>query len=275
MTESDGYALGRAPAELDRLRLQAEIYAPHTEHLLALAGIAPGMRVLDIGCGAGDVTMIAARLVGPTGSVLGVDMNADVLDVARTRAADAGLGNVSFQQATLPDVRLDGPVDALIGRLILVHLADPAEIVRTLTALVRPGGVVTFQELSSWNARSIPETPLVTQAYRWVADTLRARGRNPAVGLHRVLRAAGFDRVGAAMEIPTGDTKFQIPYLMSGTINSMLPVIEAAGVATRAEIDIDTLADRIIAEVEESDALLWPPELTGVWVRVPGALSDQ
>lgn len=275
MTESDGYALGRAPAELDRLRLQAEIYAPHTEHLLTLAGIAPGMRVLDIGCGAGDVTMIAARLVGPTGSVLGVDMNADVLDVARTRAADAGLGNVSFQQATLPDVQLDGPVDALIGRLILVHLADPAEIVRKLTELVRPGGVVTFQELSSWNARSIPETPLVTQAYRWVADTLRARGRNPAVGLHRVLRAAGFDRVGAAMEIPTGDTKFQIPYLMSGTINSMLPLIEAAGVATRAEIDIDTLADRIIAEVEESDALLWPPELTGVWARVPGALSDR
>ncbi|HEY4459660.1 MAG TPA: class I SAM-dependent methyltransferase [Pseudonocardiaceae bacterium] len=275
MTESDGYLLGRAPAELDRLRLQAEIYAPHTEHLLALAGIAPGMRVLDIGCGAGDVTMIAARLVGPTGSVLGVDMNADVLDVARARAADAGLGNVSFQHATLPDVQLDGPVDALIGRLILVHLADPVEVVRKLSALVRPGGVVTFQETSSWNARSEPETPLVTQAYRWVADTLRAHGRKRPLGLHRILRAAGFDRVGAVMEIPAGDTKFQIPYFVSGTINSLLPAIEAAGVATRAEIDIDTLADRIIAELDEAEALLWPPELTGVWARVPESLSDR
>jgi SAM-dependent methyltransferase len=268
MTESDGYLLGRAPAELDRLRLQAEIYAPHSGHLLTLAGIAPGMHVLDIGCGAGDVTMIAARLVGPAGSVLGVDMNADVLDVARGRAADARLDNVSFRRATLPDVVLDEPVDALIGRLILVHLADPVGMVRRLSALVRPGGVVTFQELSAHNARSEPETPLVTQAYRWVAETLRARGRDRAPGLHRVLRAAGLDHVGAAMEIPSGNTKFQIPYFVSGTVNSLLPAIEANGVATRAEIDIDTLADRIIAELDEFDALLWPPELTGVWARV-------
>jgi ubiquinone/menaquinone biosynthesis C-methylase UbiE len=271
MAESDDYVLGRAPSELDRLRLQAEIYAPHTERLLTLAGIGPGQRVLDIGCGAGDVTMIAARLVGPTGWVLGVDMNADVLDVARARAAEEGLHNVSFQHATLPDVSLDEPVDALIGRLILVHLADPAEVVRTLSALVRPGGVVTFQELNPRYARSEPETPLVTQAYRWVTDTLRARGASPLVrdGLHRVLLHAGFADIRVAIESQTWNTKSQIPYLVSGTVNSMLPAIEAAGVATRAEIGIDTLAERIIAELAEADAMLWPPGLVGVWARVP------
>lgn len=268
MTESDGYLLGRAPAELERLRLQAELYAPHSEHLLTLAGIAPGMRVLDIGCGAGDLTMIAARLVGPAGSVLGVDMNADVLDVARARTVDAGLGNASFQHATLPDLALDAPVDALIGRLILVHLRDPVEVVRELSALVRPGGVVTFQETGSWNARSEPATPLVTQAYGWVADVLRAHGRDRSAGPRRILRAAGFEQVGAAMEIPSGSTRFQVPSYLAGTINSLLPAIEAAGVATRAEVGIDTLADRIIAELDEYDALLWPPELTGVWARV-------
>ena len=141
MTESDGYLLGRAASEIDRLRLQAEIYAPHSEHLFALAGVGPGMRVLDIGCGAGDVTMAAARLVGPSGSVIGVDLDADVLELARARAAEAGLGNVSFVRATLPDVALAEPVDALIGRLVLIHLTDPVDAVRRLTGLVRPGGV--------------------------------------------------------------------------------------------------------------------------------------
>lgn len=271
MTESDGYLLGRASSELDRLRIQAEIYAPHTEHLLTLAGVGPGQRVLDIGCGAGDVTMIAARLVGPTGSVLGVDLDADVLDLARTRAAEAGLDNVAFQRATLPDLALAEPVDALIGRLILIHLADPVDAVRTLSALVRPGGLVSFQELSPTHARSEPETPLVTQAYRWVTETLRARGRDRPVGegLRRILRDAGFGRIGAAMAVHTGDTQSRLPDFVAGTVNSLLPAIEAAGVATRAEIGIETLAERIIAELEEFDALLWPPELIGVWARVP------
>jgi ubiquinone/menaquinone biosynthesis C-methylase UbiE len=271
MTESDGYLLGRAPSEIERLRLQAEIYAPHSEHLLTLAGIGPGMRVLDIGCGAGDVTMIAARLVGPTGSVIGVDMNADVLDLARARTDEAGLTNVTYQQANLPDLELAEPVDALIGRLILIHLADPADTVRKLSALVRPGGVVSFQELNSRHPGSDPETPLVAQAYRWVGETLRSRrGSTPRKGqpTYRVLREAGFADIGAAMEIPAGTGNSMVPYFVAGTVNSLLPMIEKAGVATRAEIDIDTLAQRIAAELAEADAVLWPPELVGVWARV-------
>lgn len=270
MAGSDGYLLGRAASEIERLRLQAEIYAPHSEHLLVLAGIRPGMRVLDIGCGAGDVTMTAARLVGPAGVVLGVDMDADVLELARARAREAGLPNVSFQHANLPDVTLAEPVDALIGRLILVHLDDPVGMVRTLSGLVRPGGVLTFQELSPKHAGSEPETPLVTQAYRWVIDAMRSRRGDPATGqrLYRILRDAGFAEIGTAMEIPAGTAESAIPHFVAGTVRSLLPVIEASGVATRAEIGIETLAERISAELARFDAVLWPPELIAVWARV-------
>lgn len=269
MTESDGYLLGRATSEIDRLRLQAEIYAPHTAHLLSLAGIGPGMRVLDIGCGAGDVTMAAAELVGPAGSVVGVDMNADVLELAGAQAAEAGFGNVSFRRATLPDVVVDEPVDALIGRLILIHLDDPVGVVRRLSGLVRPGGVVSFQELSPKHAGSEPETPLVARAYGWVTDTLRARRGDQAVGhrLHRILREAGLGQIGAAVEIPSGDADSGLPHFVAATVDSLLPAIVASGVATRDEIGIETLAERIIAELNESDAVLWPPELVAVWAR--------
>jgi hypothetical protein len=111
---------------------------------------------------------------------------------------------------------------------------------------------------------------LVARAYGWVIDTLRARGGNPSTGnrLHCILRDVGFGRIGMAIEIPSGDADSGLPHFVAGTVNSLLPAIVASGVATREEIGIETLAERIVAELRESDAVLWPPELVAVWARV-------
>src|SRR5215472_10896035 len=93
------YVLGHSPAEIQRLKAQAEILRPITERLLLNAGIGPGMRVLDIGCGAGDVAMLAAGLVGPSGSVVGIDRNPQVLAMARERALAGGLQHIGFEEA--------------------------------------------------------------------------------------------------------------------------------------------------------------------------------
>jgi ubiquinone/menaquinone biosynthesis C-methylase UbiE len=79
------------------------------------------MRVLDIGCGAGDVTMLAAELVGASGSVVGIDRNADVIAVARARAQTAGCHHVEFRQGTAEDLYATMAFDAVIGRYVLVH----------------------------------------------------------------------------------------------------------------------------------------------------------
>ncbi|MCZ0983132.1 methyltransferase domain-containing protein [Streptomyces diastatochromogenes] len=86
------YLLGHSPTETDRLVLQARLYDPITEQALRTAGLRPGMRVLDVGCGAGDVTFLAARIVGPEGTVLGVDAAPRALEVARARAASRSPG---------------------------------------------------------------------------------------------------------------------------------------------------------------------------------------
>jgi SAM-dependent methyltransferase len=112
--QSSGYALGHAEDELDRIINVGRYFGDLTEHVLRLAGLAPGMRVLDVGCGPGEVVFLAARLVGPEGTVIGVDVSPEAIELARQRAAAAGLTNVHFVTQDLADaeLELDEPVDA-------------------------------------------------------------------------------------------------------------------------------------------------------------------
>ena len=139
-SDASTYTLGHSEAEVQRLLLQGRIYNHHTEHALRVAGLRPGMRVLDVGCGPGDVSIVASRLVGPTGTVLGVDAAADIIEFAQLRVAGLAVTNVRFEQTAIDDIRVNEPVDAVIGRFFLMHLPDPVATLRRLANEVRPGG---------------------------------------------------------------------------------------------------------------------------------------
>ena len=93
------YALGSTDAEHERLIRQGARVAPLTERLFREAGIGSGQRVLDLGSGVGDVAMLVARLVGPSGEVVAVERDPRSIARARARVAEAGLRNVSFAQS--------------------------------------------------------------------------------------------------------------------------------------------------------------------------------
>src|SRR3954463_11117379 len=136
------YILGHGSEEHRRLMLQSRFVGELTESVFARAGLAQGMRVLDIGCGAGDVSFLAAAFVGPSGSVLGIDQSPESISLARERAKAAGLAHVRVEVARLEEFREEGPFDALVGRLVLLYLKEPAVVLRQLAERVRPGGVV-------------------------------------------------------------------------------------------------------------------------------------
>ena len=97
------------------------------------------MRVLDVGSGAGDVALLAADLVGPTGEVVGVEVAPETIAIAEQRVAAAGLSNVRFVRADLRDLRLDeAPFDAIVGRWVLMYQPDPADLLRRLAAFAAP-----------------------------------------------------------------------------------------------------------------------------------------
>ena len=170
------YVLGDTGAEHARLIRQAAIFDPFTERLFRDAGIGPGQRVLDVGSGVGDVAMLAARLVGPTGEVVGVERDAGTLAKARSRVAEAGLHNVSFLQSDVGQVASSEPFDAIVGRLILEFLPDPGAVVRSLSALVRPGGVLAFQD-ACWGPllQSTAHLPLRAKCAALIHQTLATK----------------------------------------------------------------------------------------------------
>ena len=140
------YTMGLSTSETQRLITQASLYEPITERMLESAGITTGMRVLDVGTGAGDVALLAAARVGPTGSVTAIDTNPTILTTARLRASAAGLTNVTFLEADYRTLALDGGFDAAIGRLVLMYAPEPAAAIRAVVA--NAGRMV------SWHFRS-------------------------------------------------------------------------------------------------------------------------
>ena len=155
------YIFGDSEAEPIRLQTQARILRPITERLLRNAGIRPGMRVLDLGSGAGDVAMLAAELVSPSGWVVGIDRNSQVLSIATERANRAGFKHLSFHEAAVETFVDDAGFDLVIGRYVLMHQTDPVAFLRAAAALARPGGSMAFHELRLRDAcRSVPNVPL-------------------------------------------------------------------------------------------------------------------
>jgi ubiquinone/menaquinone biosynthesis C-methylase UbiE len=262
------YVLGHSSDEHRRLMLQSRFIGELTESLFVRSGLAKGMSVLDAGCGAGDVSILAAAFVGPSGNVLGLDQSADSIALARERTESAGLSNVRFEVDLLEDLQQRGPFDALVGRLVLLYLQEPAAILQKMAELVRPGGLIVFQEMEMATGRSVPEVPLYTQCGEWIVGAFERAGVETSMGsrLYSIYRQAGLPEPqmisGGRVE---GGSQSEIYEWVAQTVRSLLPMIEKTGVATKDEIDVDTLADRLRKEVTDKGGVVHSPIFVGAW----------
>jgi ubiquinone/menaquinone biosynthesis C-methylase UbiE len=270
---ADGYALGRSEAETRRLILQNQIYGPITRRLLADAGITAGMRVLDVGSGAGDVALALADLVGPQGRVVGIDHNDAILETARARIAAAGWAStVEFRHGDVQRLSPSETFDAVVGRWVLMYVSDPAQVVRDLAERVRPGGVVVFQESDlSTAARAYPPRPLHTKLSALMAPSVSQAG-DPDIEmgpkLFQTFVQAGLPEPHLRMDAPAGGGAGWPGFrYVAETMRSLAPFLERLGLVQADEIDIDTLADRLRAEVMAVDGIQILPAVVGAWTR--------
>jgi ubiquinone/menaquinone biosynthesis C-methylase UbiE len=267
------YPLARSAQEYERLRRQAAFLGRTTERLFRLAGLRPGMRVLDVGCGAGDVALLAAGLVGSGGEVVGIDTDRSAIEVARGRVRSLGLTNVSFIEGDARTGGPDGTFDAAVGRLVLMYCRDPADALRRIAARIRPGGVVVFEELDldpAITSRSLPDGTLWDEMGRLLVDTFSRAGMQMRMG--RQLFTAFIDAGLPAPEMRDealvgGGPVFGGYDWLADVVRGVSPLMAKLGIADADRLGVDTLADRLRDDVVANRAVVWTPSLVGAYAR--------
>ena len=268
------YVLGSEPQELARLDRQAAWLAPATRLLLQAAGIAPGQRVLDLGTGLGHVARLTGQLVGPNGSVVGLDRAAQALAVARQRVEAAGESHISFVEGDVGRWHAHEPFDAIVGRLVLFHLADPIMAVRHHVENLAAGGLFVAIDFDIGAARAEPPVHLAADALDWVVRAFSAAGASPMIGarLGPILEEAGLDDVktfGVQDYLPSHNPAGAA--LLGGVVRSLAGEITRHGIATVEQIGLATLEQRIADDLRREQAVLLPPTVVGAWGRRPSA----
>ncbi len=267
------YVLGRSGSESQRLIRQSGFLQPFTERVFKRAGIAEARRVLDLGCGAGDVSFLAAGLVGPSGSVVGIDRDPGVLALARERAGQLGATNVSFEECPIAEFTATGPFDAVVGRFVLIYQPDPVETLTHFRGLLRDGGILAVIEPDmSVGVRTWPHVPLWHQASDWIRETFRRGGVHHDIGarLYPLLRRAGFPGPTVRQDILVGGGEALRPIYEHCTdmIRSLLPRMEQFGIATAEEVQVDTLAERLERETEAAGSQVAYAPVMGAWTML-------
>jgi ubiquinone/menaquinone biosynthesis C-methylase UbiE len=262
-----------------RCDVMQEIYGEFTKDVLTESGISQGLNVLDLGCGQGTLSAMLADLVGPTGSVTGLDKNQNLIALARHRADAAGARHVRFMEADLNDVSLpidDEQYDAVVARLVLFALKDPIETIRRMSRQLSPGGRIVLMELDNqWlqtGYRAWPTCPLVDKLSDLFLTAARQTGLHLdiAVNLYPTLIAAGLVDVRLRMHVRMGGDPDFIGYKFYPTHTRLFEAeYIKLGLVKPGELEVETLAHRLRQELASRQAFMVLPPMIAGWARRP------
>jgi len=248
----------------DRLKVLANATWPTTEPFLREAGLRPGSKCLDVGCGNGEITSRLLSLVGPAGEVFGVDFDQRIIEIARQNAAQAGV-RVSFRALDVEKEELDGgPYDFVYARFLLSHLKTPEAAIQGMHAVLRPGGILAVEDVDFRGHFCYPESLAFHRYVELYRQAGVKRGVDPLIGprLPELLEKEGFTSVRLRVVLPTfrsGEGK-QIALL---TLSAIQEAVVATGLADLAEVQ------RLLADLkrftEDQRTIMSLPRIFQVW----------
>ena len=264
------YSLGRTAQEYERLRAQARFWEAATGRVLDAVAPAPGARCLDAGCGPGETMRLLAQRVGPSGRVIGLDVDGQLASATRAalhadghRQCDVVVADLT-QDAPVPQ----GPYDVVLARLLLFHLPSRVEVLARLWDAVAPGGHLVVQDYDLTTADVLAPAPGVRDAVRVMTLAFQAAGCDVRTGpgLPVLFAEAGVgtpdgtDVAGRLVPLRAGQEMIAV------VVRSLLPAAIEHGVTTPDDAGAMFAALADDAERFGDRPMLWPL-LVSAWKR--------
>lgn len=261
------YTLAQGLEAKQRLSLLARICKPTTLALLERAGIKSGYRCLDVGSGGGEVTLDMARMVGPAGTAVGMDIDAVAVQLARDEAKDEGVSNVEFRVAGIESLS-DRDYDLAYARFLLGHLSDPLGCLRAMVRATRRKGIVVVEDIEFSAAFSYPPNEALENFVRWSCETVRRRGGNLNFGLQlpAAMRAAGLEGITIGLAQPVLCVKEE-KELLGISMRQRRPAMLAEGVVKEGEFDHAYSVLQALAD--DTESIIGHPRIWQVWGYKP------
>jgi ubiquinone/menaquinone biosynthesis C-methylase UbiE len=252
----------------ERLRILARVLRSAALDLLARAGLGSGMSVLDVGCGGGDVCWDLAELVGPSGKVVGIDLDEVKIDLARREAGERGIRNVEFRTADITTAEIGEQFDFVFMRFVLTHLREPSDAVSTIRRAIRPGGVLAATDIDFRGNFCYPDCPAFWRYVELYTEAVRRRGADANIGprLPSLLIEHGFENVAMNVSNPA-DLKGELKLLAPITMESIADTVISAQLASPDD------TARVVTELYEfarmPNTVVSLPRLVEAWGTAP------
>ena len=225
MAQED-YLLADQPSELERLQLQSRVWEPAGRQVLSKLGDGSGRQALDVGCGALGWLRILSEWVGPSGQIVGTDIDESLLNAARSFLEAKGISNVELVVDDLFESKLEPQsFDLVHARYVIAPLGRGREQVASYRRLVRPGGSLVLEEwdLGSWHFN--PPAPAAEQLIRSLAEIFSALGGEAGRELPELLREVGIEepeRDAQVVALKPGHPYLRLPLQFSVALESRL-----------------------------------------------------
>jgi SAM-dependent methyltransferase len=263
----ENYLLAKQPSELERLRLQSLVWEPTGRQLLSKVGSGSGGRALDVGCGAMGWLRILSDWVGPSGQVVGADIDERMLNAARSFLEEEEIANVELVVDDLFDSKLEPQsFDLVHARYVIAPLGRGREQVATHRRLAKPGGSLVLEEwdLASWHFN--PAAPAAERLIRLLSEIFAGLGGEAGRGLPELLREIGIEEPGIdahVIALRPGHPYLRLPLQFSVALESRL-------LETLSEDELASL--RREAESELAEPGRWGTTFTLIqsWGRLEG-----
>ncbi len=249
-----------------RLGILGQAMNSYSMGVLLKAGLKPGSKCLDAGCGGGTMTYAIAAAAGPSGYVTGIDHDAEIIRLNNVELSALQVNNITFRHEEIYDITEVGEYDIIFARFLLSHLSNPALAISKMMDALKQGGYLVTEDVHFSGHFCYPSNQAFATYLEWYTKAVKYNGGDAEFGvrLHEHLVAAGFQDIQLEIAQPAG-VAGPAKQMSLVTLEKIRHSVLAAGLATDKEFN---MVDEELKEfTSDRYSIISMPRIFQVWGR--------